>query len=235
MAKITVPYSTSRIPNEITGDRNLWAGHVQHNGTLYLDDIVARLAAKTGVDRSKLAYIADKVNAAVKKHLSEGGKISLDQIFSGFGLRGVFESADAKFDPAKNRVVAYLATKDPLRSILQGYTAQNTTGGLSCAVYSVMDNITKLESTIEGGDEILVQGRYIGVSVSNPDEGVWLENADGEVVARGTVVSSDSQTINCTFAAGIAPGTYALVVSARNGNRSSLAPAEARIKNVVVK
>ena len=66
MAKITVPYSTSRIPNEITGDRNLWAGHVQHNGTLYLDDIVARLAAKTGVDRSKLAYIADKVNAAVK-------------------------------------------------------------------------------------------------------------------------------------------------------------------------
>ena len=93
MAKITVPYSTSRIPNEITGDRNLWAGHVQHNGTLYLDDIVA----------------------------------------------------------------------------------------------------------------------------------------------RGTVVSSDSQTINCTFAAGIAPGTYALVVSARNGNRSSLAPAEARIKNVVVK
>ena len=235
MAKITVPFSTSRIPNEITGDKDLWAGHVQHNGTLYLDDIVARLATKTGVNKSKLAYIADKVNAAVKKHLSEGGKISLDQIYSGFGLRGFFTSADAKFDPAKNRVMAYLVTKDPLRSLLQDYTVQNTTGGLSCAVYSVMDNITKQESVIEGTDEILIQGKYIGINASNPGEGVWLENAEGEVAAHATIISSDSQTINCMFAAGITPGTYALVVSARNGNRSSLAPAEARIKNVVVR
>ena len=47
--------------------------------------------------------------------------------------------------------------------------------------------------------------------------------------------NEDAQTITCSFPTPPEPGVYTLEVACRNGNRVSLAPAVARLKNVVVK
>ena len=58
---------------------------------------------------------------------------------------------------------------------------------------------------------------------------------DGTVAAVATVTASNAQTITCSFPTPPEPGTYTLEVACRNGNRLSLAPAVARLRNIVVK
>ena len=60
-----------------------------------------------------------------------------------------------------------------------------------------------------------------------------LLDAEGNVAAVAAVSASDAQTITCTFPA-IAAVAYTLVVSCRNGNRATLAPAVAKL-GVIVK
>ena len=98
-----------------------------------------------------------------------------------------------------------------------------------------MDSVTKRLSEITGTNRILIQGKRLGISPDNPDEGVWLMNQrTGERIAAAVVERSDSQTIDCAFTNPPAPGTYTLVVSCRNGARESLSPATAKVKNVTV-
>ena len=113
--------------------------------------------------------------------------------------------------------------------------SENVTNGLSCTVVSVMDSVTKRLSEITGTNRVLIQGRKLGISPDNPDEGVWLaDSKTGKVVANATVERSDTQTIDCVFVDPPAPGLYTLVVSCRNGARETLSPAVARIKNFKV-
>ena len=62
-----------------------------------------------------------------------------------------------------------------------------------------------------------------------------LVKDDGTVAAVATVTASNAQTITCSFPTPPEPGAYTLEVACRNGNRLSLAPAVAKLKNVVVK
>ena len=85
-------------------------------------------------------------------------------------------------------------------------------------------------------NRLLVQGKRLGISPDNPDEGVWLADQEtGKMVATAIVERSDSQTIDCVFAEPPESGEYTLVVACRNGARASLAPAIAKIKGFVVR
>lgn len=95
-----------------------------------------------------------------------------------------------------------------------------------------MDNVTKETNVITGTNEQHIQGVNIGVNTDNPDEGVWLEDDDGETACTATIISSDAQTVTCTFPA-VEPGEYTLVLACRNGNRETLAPAIGRLKVTV--
>ena len=99
-----------------------------------------------------------------------------------------------------------------------------------------MDSVTKRLSEIIGTNRVLIEGRRLGISPDNPDDGVWLADPKtGKIVATSTVERSDTQTIDCVFTEPPAPGSYTLVVGCRNGARETLAPAIARVKGVVVK
>ena len=85
-------------------------------------------------------------------------------------------------------------------------------------------------------NRLLIQGKRLGISPDNLDEGVWLADQEtGKIVSAATVEHSDSQTIDCVFLEPPEPGTYTLVVACRNGAQESLAPAIAKIKGFVVR
>ena len=128
------------------------------------------------------------------------------------------------------------SSDDPLKSAIAAVSPENIVRGLTCVVAAAMDAVTKRLSEITGTNRLLLQGQRLGISPDNPDEGVWLSNPEtGRTVAMATVERSDDQTIDCFFAEPPTPGTYTLVVSCRNGERESLKPAVAKIKNFTVK
>ena len=150
-------------------------------------------------------------------------------------IRGSFSSEDEAFDPSKHKLAAVVRTLKPFKDTLDKVIPENVTGGLFCSVDSAMDSATKQLSEITGSNLLLIQGRHLGISPYNPDEGVWLvDSKTGDRVATAIVERSDSQTIDCVFRDPPPPGIYTLVVSCRNGRRESLNPAVAQVKNFKV-
>ena len=230
-----IVFSLTRVPDAIT-DRVVYTAHVQTNGTIGRDELAERLAERTKQDASLWKYFLDALSEEIMTQLIAGYRINLGQLTTGFAIRGAFMSEDEAFDPERHQLIATIRTLDPLKSAMSAVLPENVTLGLTCTVAAVMDAVTKRVSEITGTNRVLIQGQKLGISLDNPDEGVWLVNAKtGDIVATATVERSDSQTIDCVFAEPPEPGTYTLVVSCRNGMRESLKPATAKVKNIVVK
>ena len=228
-------YSLTRVSDAIT-DKVVYRANVQTNGTIGRDELAERLAARTKQDVSLWKYYIDALSDEIKVHLLAGYRINLGQLLTGFAIKGSFKSEDEAFDPERHQLIATVRTLDPLRSAIAAVSPENIVRGLTCIVAAAMDAVTKRLSEITGTNRLLLQGQRLGISPDNPDEGVWLSDPEtGRTVATATVERSDDQTIDCFFAEPPSPGMYTLVVSCRNGERESLKPAVAKIKNFTVK
>lgn len=230
-----ITYSLTRVSDAIT-DKVVYRANVQTNGTIGRDELAERLAARTKQDVSLWKYYIDALSEELKTHLLAGYRINLGQLLTGFAIRGAFKSEDEAFDPDRHQLIATVRTLDPLKSAIAAVAPENIVRGLTCVVAAAMDAVTKRLSEITGTNRLLIQGQRLGISPDNPDEGVRLSDPEtGRTVATATVERSDDQTIDCFFAEPPTPGTYTLVVSCRNGERESLKPAVAKIKNFTVK
>ena len=229
----SIAFSLKKVPSVLT-DKQLYRASVQTNGIVGHEELVKRMAERTKQDASLWKYFLDVLADEIDNQMLEGNRIKLGRLFTGFAIRGTFNSEDDHFEPEKHQLVATVRMLDPLRNAMDAIVPENVTCGISCIVSSVMDSVTKRTSEIIGTNRVLIQGKGLGITLDNPDEGVWLaDSRTGEIVATATVERSDSQTIDCVFTEPPASGTYTLVVSCRNGARETLAPAIARVKKVV--
>lgn len=231
----TITYSLTPVNDEITGGEKVYRANVRTNGTRGPEEIAAAIAEKTKQDKSLAMYFLNALDEQLAKEIAAGYRVNLGQLSTGFAVKGAFRSADDRWDPARHLLVPTIRALDPLRSALAAVKPENITVGLSCSVYSLIDNVTKETNAITGSNVVHIQGVNIGIDPDNADEYVALFGADGALKATATVDESDAQTISCSFASAPEPGVYTLVVSARNGNRVSLAPAIGRLRNIVIK
>ncbi len=229
----TITYSLTPVSTEFTGtDNQVFRANVQTNGTINAEEFALRLAKKTKLDPSFARYFLQAFAEELRSQILAGYRVHLGQISTGFAIKGAFKSEDDRFDPARHTLIATIRTLDPLNSALSEVQPDNIAVSLACTVNSLMDNVTKETNVITGTNEQHIQGTNLGVSADNADEGVWLEDGNGNIVATATISASDAQTITCSFPATEA-GEYTLVVSCRNGNRETLAPAIGRLKVTV--
>ncbi len=226
-------FSLTPVSTEFTCGAQVYRANVKTNGTVDVEELAKRIAAKTKQDKSLARYFIEAIDEELARQILAGNRVNLGQLATGFAIRGSFRSADDRFDPKRHTLIATIKTLDPLRGALSEITPENIQVSLTCSVYSLMDSVTKEFDVITGTNEQHIQGINLGIDTDNADEGVTLVDADGNTVATATVSASDAQTITCTFPA-VEAGEYTLVVSARNGNRTSLAPAVAR-RSVTVK
>lgn len=231
----TINYSLTPVSTEITGGEKLWRAIVQANGTVDADALAQKLAEKTKQDKSLAVYFLNALNEELEKQIVAGYRVNLGQISTGFAIRGSFFSADDRFDPARHQLVATIRALEPLRSALDDVAPENVLVSLACSVYSLMDAVTKELDCVTGTNEIHVQGVNLGIDADNADEGVRFLDGQGIVKGEAAVTASDAQTITCHLETALEPGVYTVEVSCRNGNRETLAPAVARLRNVVVK
>ena len=233
MDKIT--FSLSPVADGIAHGQKLYRANVQTSGTVGPDELAEALAAKSKQDKSLAQYFLLALNEVLEQKILAGYRVNLGQLSTGFVIKGAFTAENDKFDPKRHSVVPTVQALDPLKSALAAVGADNITVGLTCRLGSLMDFVTKGLNEITGSDEVHIEGERIGIDTENADEHVHLVKDDGTVAAVATVTASDPQTITCSFPTPPEPGTYALEVSCRNGNRISLAPAVARLRNIMVK
>ena len=230
-----IMFSLVPVADEISPNKKVYRAIVKTNGTKDKEALAKALAEKTGQDISLANYFLDALNEILAKEILAGYRVNLGQLSTGFSIEGSFLSEDDRFDAKRHRVKATVKALDPLKSALAAVGADNVTVGLTCRVGSLMDFVTKGLNEITGTHEVHIEGEKIGIDTENPDEHVALLKDDGAVAAVATVTASNAQTITCSFPTPPEPGTYALEVACRNGNRLSLAPAVARLRNIVVK
>ena len=229
-----ISFSLTPVSTEFTGGAKVYRANVQTNGTIDQDMLATVLAERTKQDVSLWKYFLNALDEELKRQITAGYRVNIGQISTGFAIRGVFTSLDDRFDPKRHTLIATARTLDPLRSALQSVGAENVTVSLTCSVYSLMDAVTKRTNTFMGSNEVHIQGVNLGIDPENADEFVELVDADGTQVATATVTDSDAQTITCSFTEPPPAGTYTLIVHARNGNRTTLAPAVGKLKNIHV-
>ena len=227
----SIEFSLHRVSKAIT-KKPFYRAVVQNNGVCGHRELAERLADRTRLAAVNIRYLLDVLSDEVEKMLLEGKRVNLGRFAMGLAIRGSFSSEDEEFDSSKHKLAAVVRTLKPFKDTLDKVIPDNVTGGLTCRVSSAMDSVTKRPSEISGTNRLLIQGRRLGISPDNPDEGVWLvDSKTGERVATSIVERSDTQTIDCVFNELPPPGIYTLVVSCRDGKRESLNPAIARIKN----
>ena len=138
------------------------------------------------------------------------------------GIENENKAANAKLDPAVNKIVPVLIAAGTLKSSAEGLEGINVTPSVGAILYSVQQAGQDKPNIIVGaGGVIVINGNFIKTE-DGEDTGVWLEK-DGVIVQRGTISESDHNTIDCTFADGDFPedGQYKLVIATRDGKDES--------------
>lgn len=230
-----IMFSLVPVADEISPNKKVYRAIVRTNGTKDKEALAKALAEKTGQDISLANYFLDALNEILAKEILAGYRVNLGQLSTGFAIEGSFMSEDDRFDAKRHKVKATVKALDPLKSALASVGADNITVGLTCRLGSLMDFVTKALNEITGTHEVHIEGEKIGIDTENADEHIVLLRDDGSVAASATVTASDAQTVTCSFPTPPEPGAYTLEIACRNGNRLSLAPAVARLKNIIVK
>ena len=229
-----IAFSLTRVSKALS-KKSVYRAVVQTNAVFGHEELAKRMAERTKQDAEYWKYIIDVLSNEIETQLLAGNRVNLGRFAMFLAIRGAFASEDAEFDPAKHRLAAIMRPQKDLRKAMDSIVPENVTKGISCVIGSAMDAETKHLSEITGTNRLLIQGKRLGISPDNPDEGVWLADPKTrKVVANATVTNSDDQTIDCIFVSPPDPGLYTLVVSCRNGARETLSPAVAQIKNFKV-
>ena len=226
-----IEFSLQRVSKALSA-KPYYRAVVQPKGIFGTKEFADRLAERTKEEAIHWRYFLNVIADEIETLLLEGNRVNLGRLAMSLAIRGSFASEDEEFDPSKHSLAAVVRALKPFKDKLEAVVPENITAGITCRVAAAMDSVTKRLSEITGTNRLLIQGRRLEISPDNPDEGVWLEDPKtGKIVATARVERSDSQTIDCVFTEPPEPGTYTLVVACRNGERETLAPAIARVKD----
>lgn len=190
------------------------------NGSTDMNALAQGAAARVGMDVALMKCIAELFLDQLEAALCDGRRLEVEGLFSGtLGVQGVFDAANAPWERSKHRLVPRFSAKGDMKSVLNGAVGVNITEGNRCRITSVLDAVAKTEGVITGDEdvEVYAAGGTFLVDTTAEDEGVWLENAAGEVVAFGTMTASTATTLDATFATLPEPGAYKFVVATRGG------------------
>ena len=192
--------------------------YVKNSNPMSQEDFVKKFAERLGKTAAEARFINDVHGQVFSEAVITNRSVNTGSMRAYLAVLGSVESAGAAIDKATNPVKCIMLTHGELKAAVDGILAVNDTKTIEAILYTVQYGESEALNTIEGTtDPIKLNGVGLILTLSNNDEGVWLEK-DGVMVSdKATIVKNDTNTINCTFAELPADGDYKLVISTRNG------------------
>lgn len=202
-------------------------------GSVDFKTLSEHAAERVGMDPAVMKFNGELLLSQITTELVSGHRVEIEDLISGgIAVEGVFEAANSPWDRTKHRLVPYFTAKGAMKSAFDGVTCVNVTEGNRCTIKRVLDTTLKTEGVIANVKDVVVyvSGVNTLINTSAEDEGVWLEDAEGTIVAQATVSASTSTTIDCVFATLplVLAGSYKIVVASRGGLGSEFGVSIAR-------
>lgn len=218
------------------GEKPCYRALIVANGTINEKELYRNTAERVGMAPETVKYVAELLFGEIAKQAADGINVNIaDGFGTSLSIRGTFDSANAEFEKGKHSLHLNINPKGALANACADATGVNVTEGARCRVTSLMDGTLREEGVISSGEDVVVYaaGATFLIDTEADDEGVWIEDEEGHIVAFATVDESTSTTLTCTFAATPEPGDYYFVVATRGGLGSEYGVSCGRYKVVV--
>ena len=220
-------FNTTRCVGQAAGDTPLWQGRIALGKSVGIGRIASDVAERMHIDPFNVLHVYRCTDDEIVRKIRQGCTVNMELVGFSIQVTGSFATADADFDTSRNALVVGAYAKSRLKNCLADIIPHNTIQGLTASIISVQDNVALREGVITVASKVLVGGRNLLIG-NNADEWCRLLTKTGEVAATPTVLANTGGTLDLDFGELPPDGEYTLVVSARNGASSDLAPAIAR-------
>ena len=211
-----------KVDETVSRGRQMFQVDAEPNEVLEGRSLAERFARKIDADTSEANYIIESLQEFVLEELQNGNRLDFELVSFLPRLSGPLPTRDANPMDAGLVMLGHAKARPTLRNALkEKLIPVNSTSPEWGVVQSVMDEPLKKFDQIVIGHKIDLAGVNVMIDLSQPDEGVWLENSKGVVVSRAEVSYSDAQVVDCWFHEMVAPGKYTLVLANRTGKKGS--------------
>lgn len=171
----------------------------------------------------RASFVLGTLREKIVELLQSGRPVNLGWVSFTPRLKGALKTKDASGSSERLEVVA--TPSRALRHCLKEMNVINVNQLTGPLLYEFQEDGKAKSNTLHHpGRRVVLNGENISIDTSHADEGVWLEDANGNVVERGTVVHSDAATCHMKFHNLPKKGMYVFVLSCRNGRGTDFAP-----------
>lgn len=173
------------------------------------------------------SFILGTLRDTIVGLLRSGRPVNLGWISFTPRLKGALGKKDASGDPERLEVV--VTPSRVFRHCLKEMAIINVNQIPGPLLYEFQEDGCEKPNTIHNpGKRIVVNGNNIAIDKSHTDEGVWLENANGDILEKGIVIRSDAATCHVKFdKLPKKKGACVFVLSCRNGRGTDFEPKRA--------
>ena len=142
---------------------------------------LADMAAITGESIARARLWLDAFGMVSRRYNLDARPYNLGFMRGTLAIKGSVDAANAKLDPAVNKIVPVLIAAGTLKSSAEGLEAVNVTPSVGAILYSVQQAGQDKPNIIVGaGGVIVINGNFIKTE-DGDDTGVWLEAKDGTI------------------------------------------------------
>lgn len=207
---------------------------VDHNDKVDSGTIAEETAAKTRLERPLVEIVSKTLTGVMMSELAKGKRIETEFFSIYITCKGRFVGPDDTFDPKRHALQIRITPKAKAKAMLKNVKIVNVLQPLATTITIIRCEGVTEDDTIRLGVNTYMNGKNVAMSEGREDEGVFLLDKEGNVVATATVGESDVGTVNALFASGaVEPGEYIYEIRTRNRQDVSRRVAVAR-RNVTV-
>ena len=220
MNQLIIMFNLTKVSGSLAGADPKWQGRVIPTGIIQYQQLCKAIGDDSNRSSEDIEYIGKCTWKTAIAYVRQGYIVHIgEEIVLRPVMRGSFGTRDAKFDPARNEVIAVAITFGSARNCIPADTKfVNVVSKPDPVVHTIADKEHKEENVLYIDGTAYIQGKYLAPDTSHTDEGVFLlDPVTKEVVATGTVTKSDQQLVNVTFEEWPDAGDYLLRLATRGG------------------
>ena len=230
-----IKFTTTRIETDLNAGKTCYQGQLRHNVVLTQKETRKAFAEYCGEPESWAGRYIDSLGEFIAREVAAGHRLNFGPFGVSLKMLGGFKAANSPFDEKRNAVSVCLTPgkeiKGAAKALKPVNVTENTRWNISSTLqrfpYEVYDQIVA-----EGTRRISVCGYVPEVHVGKRDEGVWLENDEGEKVLVASISKSEFAHTDCTLEGPLERGDYWIVIQCRDRDEPNLIRCRRRIKAV---
>ena len=212
-----------------------YSARLTHNQVLDEDRVVSEMCEEFNLPKNRVVQQIQQISDYLVSRIRKGYQVTFGGITVGLSISGKFDAMNAEFDPEKNKIEVVVSPRYELKdavAYLKPVNETNTSRPQLEVVACEGVKFVRGENRIAAGRVCHLNGTEFAEGKRGMVDGVWLEDASGELVAEATIIKYDVSRMDLRFDASITPGSYQLVLRRMNAGGKSYALARLKVEVV---